>query len=213
MEIIWGITLPFPQEYPEEPQRFHNLKPCVIMSYTCAYTNILCVIKRGGRAGAVGQRDALIWSLARCLQPRVSPSSSQTLPKPPDRGNHHVLQQCAPASTILAVHPAPPMCDHVHNSSKGAPALHGSAFETGCGGASQRAAEGGDSKQSWQFSHLIPPSSAFAAQHAQDHYPGVMGDDPEEIFNPIQAHPLLSDNCLGLPSSLPAHPCPGLKAD
>lgn len=41
MEIIWGITLLFPQEYPEEPQRFHNLKPCVIMSYTFAHTNIV----------------------------------------------------------------------------------------------------------------------------------------------------------------------------
>lgn len=87
MEIIWGITLPFPQEYPEEPQRFHNLKPCVIMSSASAYTNIFCVIKRG-RAGAGGQCAALIWPWPDVSSPGFHPAALRHSPslwmwKPP----------------------------------------------------------------------------------------------------------------------------------
>lgn len=205
MEIIWGTTLPFPQEYPEEPQRFHNLKPCVIMTYASAYTNIFCVIKRGGRAGAVGPCDALIWPLARCLQPRVSPSSSQTLPKHPDRGNHHVLQPSAPAFTTLPVHPASPTCDHVHNQVLQL-CMEAALWLPMVGPLTGQLKGTANSPGS-------PPIWFPQAQALQLSMHSIINrSDVRWSRTDLQAHPRLNDNCLALLSSLTSHPCPWLHS-
>lgn len=104
MEIIWGLTLPFPQEYPEEPQRFHNLKPCVIMSYI--------LHTQTSSAWSNEEAEQGLWaSVTLWSDPcQMSPAQGFTQ-KLSDTPQASRISSNHPAFTTLPVHPAPPTSD------------------------------------------------------------------------------------------------------
>lgn len=216
MEIIWRITLPFPQEYPEEPQRFHNLKPCVIMSYAFAYTNIFCAIKRGGRAGAVA--NVMLWSdpWPDVSSPGLHPAALRHSPSL-QTGETTMFFSNLPQQSPPCLSSQPLLRVTVFTTGRSSP-----AWKWLCGMALWHGSVTwlcGLSQGTWRglqtLLEVLPSDSPrlwLCSSACTGPLPGVMRDDPEQIFNHIQAHPLLNDNCLTLLSSLPSHPSPWFQS-